>query len=65
MRTASIRDSVGAKAKKIEKTNTPNGASALTEEERDEYMKYLQNLGGYVYENGVVTNKAIYTIELP
>ena len=60
-----IYNPASAKAKKFEKTNTPNGVSALTEEERDEYMKYLQNLGGYVYENGVVTNKAIYTIELP
>ena len=52
------------KALKYEAANQPNGICTLTREERQEYMDYLRALSGYTFEGGV-TNKPIYTIEMP
>ena len=55
-------ESIPAKAKRIQKRGG-NIRLELTREERDEYMDYLRALSGYTFEG--VTNKTIYTIELP
>ena len=57
-------DPSAAKALKYEAANQPNGIFTLTREERHEYMDYLRALSGYTFEGGV-TNKPIYTIEIP
>ena len=56
-------DPATAKALKYKSVTQPNGILILTKKEKEEYMDYLRVLSGYTFEG--MTNKTIYTVELP